>query len=141
MVSVNLDERLNGVLNDEDVNVLTKGRTIRREDFPHAHETESLIAQQLANLSMRDREQVYYDVHGVADEVKETPELIAGCVFKEIGDGRLSRRFLIIARKKVGDMFRSLRRDRGKKLEMDKHKKKRGSIAGQAPTATGMRRD
>ena len=49
---------------------------VDREDLPSPNETDSLIAKQLASLSMRDREQVYYDLHGVTDEIKETPELI-----------------------------------------------------------------
>ena len=50
--------------------------TVDREELPTPDETESLIAKQLANLSMRDREQVYYSLHGVTDEIEETPELI-----------------------------------------------------------------
>ena len=47
-----------------------------RRFFPSPSETNSLIAQQLSALSTQDREQVYYDVHGVTDDINETPEFI-----------------------------------------------------------------
>ncbi|KAL3935899.1 MAG: hypothetical protein SGBAC_008678, partial [Bacillariaceae sp.] len=37
---------------------------------------DSLIASQMAKLSVADRERVYMDVHGISDDAQETPELI-----------------------------------------------------------------
>lgn len=37
---------------------------------------DALVAKQMAELSMKDREKVYFDIHGVADEIPETPEFI-----------------------------------------------------------------
>ncbi|KAL3940971.1 MAG: hypothetical protein SGBAC_004579 [Bacillariaceae sp.] len=37
---------------------------------------DSLIASQMTRLSVDDREKVYMDVHGIKDDVKETPELV-----------------------------------------------------------------
>jgi curved DNA-binding protein CbpA len=39
-------------------------------------QVDSLVAKQMASLSMEDREKVYYDVYGVSEEVKETPEMV-----------------------------------------------------------------
>lgn len=39
-------------------------------------DVDSLIAKEMSSLSIKDREKVYFDVHGVSDETKETPELI-----------------------------------------------------------------
>jgi hypothetical protein len=36
--------------------------------------TASLIAQKMSNLSMKEREEVYFDIHGVADVIDETAE-------------------------------------------------------------------
>ena len=37
---------------------------------------EKLIANELAKLSLKEREEVYEDLHGVRDSIEETPELI-----------------------------------------------------------------
>jgi CRAL/TRIO, N-terminal domain len=39
-------------------------------------DVDSLMAQQMMQMSMKEREEVYCDLHGVPDEVNETPELI-----------------------------------------------------------------
>ena len=39
-------------------------------------EVDLLMAQRMMQISMKEREEVYCDLHGVADEVIETPELI-----------------------------------------------------------------
>lgn len=39
-------------------------------------EVDSLMAKMMTQLSMKEREEIYNDLHGVADEVKESPELI-----------------------------------------------------------------
>eukprot|EP00980_Cylindrotheca_fusiformis_P027554 scaffold21161_cov59-Cylindrotheca_fusiformis.AAC.1 len=46
---------------------------------PHAMDSEyidSIIARQLASLSVQEREKAYMDVHGVSEEVVETPQMI-----------------------------------------------------------------
>jgi hypothetical protein len=50
---------------------------------------DGLLAQELNDLSMKERERVYYDVHGVADVIEETPVLIKQSV--EEMDAELSR--------------------------------------------------
>jgi uncharacterized protein with gpF-like domain len=40
-------------------------------------EPDALVAQAMANLSTKERDQVLHDIHGVSDETKETPEMIA----------------------------------------------------------------
>lgn len=40
-------------------------------------EVDSLLAREMSGLSMADREKAYYDVHGVSEEIQETPEMIA----------------------------------------------------------------
>ena len=37
---------------------------------------DSLIAKEMNQLSTEDREKVYYDLHGVCDEIEETTEMI-----------------------------------------------------------------
>ena len=37
---------------------------------------DSLLAQELSKLSMADRQEAEFDIHGVAEEVKETPDMI-----------------------------------------------------------------
>ena len=39
-------------------------------------DTDALLAKELNKLTMEEREQVYYDVHGVANDIEETPEMI-----------------------------------------------------------------
>jgi hypothetical protein len=52
---------------------------VRHDNIPldiSPDQVDSLVAKQMASLSMEDREKVYYDVHGVSEEVKETPEMV-----------------------------------------------------------------
>jgi hypothetical protein len=37
---------------------------------------DSVIAKQMSRLSVQDREKAYMDVHGVSDQVEETPEMV-----------------------------------------------------------------
>jgi hypothetical protein len=41
---------------------------------------DALIADALKNLSLKDRERVYHDVHGVADAIEETSDFAANCL-------------------------------------------------------------
>ena len=38
---------------------------------------DTMLAQELSKLSMEERSQAEYDIHGVAEEVKETPQMIS----------------------------------------------------------------
>ena len=46
------------------------------EKFPSPSEADSFIARKMANLSMKDREQFLFELHGVQEAVQETPEII-----------------------------------------------------------------
>ena len=37
---------------------------------------DTMLAKELTKLTMQDRENVYYDLHGVFNEIQETPEFI-----------------------------------------------------------------
>jgi hypothetical protein len=39
-------------------------------------QVDSITAQEITQLSMEDREKVYYDLHGVSEQVSETPEFV-----------------------------------------------------------------
>eukprot|EP00980_Cylindrotheca_fusiformis_P029140 scaffold22737_cov120-Cylindrotheca_fusiformis.AAC.3 len=41
---------------------------------------DKILAADLERLSLKEREKVYEDVHGVSDAIQETPELIASCM-------------------------------------------------------------
>ena len=45
--------------------------------LPQPKDADALLAKELNELSLREREQVYYDIHGVSDVVEETEELIS----------------------------------------------------------------
>eukprot|EP00980_Cylindrotheca_fusiformis_P006081 scaffold1308_cov93-Cylindrotheca_fusiformis.AAC.6 len=45
-----------------------------------AASADKILAADLEKLSLREREKVYEDVHGVSDVVQETPELITSCL-------------------------------------------------------------
>ena len=47
------------------------------ENDGFAVETDALLAKELNQLSMKEREEVYHDIHGVAEIVEETPEFVA----------------------------------------------------------------
>ena len=52
-------------------------KTARNMDnLPSPSEADSLIAQKMASLSMKDREDFLFDLHGVQKAVPETPEMI-----------------------------------------------------------------
>jgi hypothetical protein len=40
------------------------------------NETDALLAKELNQLSMKEREEVYHDIHGVAEIIEETPEFV-----------------------------------------------------------------
>ncbi len=65
----------------------TKNAThnVRPDDIPSdisPDQVDLLVAKQMTSLSMEDREKAYYDVHGVSEEVKETPEMLASSLLQ-----------------------------------------------------------
>eukprot|EP00980_Cylindrotheca_fusiformis_P012835 scaffold3169_cov107-Cylindrotheca_fusiformis.AAC.5 len=50
------------------------------ENNTKAASVNEILAAELEKLSLKEREKVYEDVHGVSDVVQETPELIASCL-------------------------------------------------------------
>ena len=46
-------------------------------ETPSPSATESLIAKQLAQMSMEEREKVLYDIHGIESEIQETPQMLS----------------------------------------------------------------
>ncbi|CAJ1965015.1 unnamed protein product [Cylindrotheca closterium] len=67
------DTSITLVNNNKIANVFAKQIPPNASDLKTA---DSLIASQMAKLSVSDREKVYMDVHGIPDFVAETPELI-----------------------------------------------------------------
>jgi hypothetical protein len=61
-----------------------------------------LIAKEMTMLSMEDRERVYYDLHGVSDEIKETPEMI------KQGLSELEKALLELAHKDAYDLAEAM---------------------------------
>eukprot|EP00529_Nitzschia_sp_RCC80_P018858 CAMPEP_0113468778 /NCGR_PEP_ID=MMETSP0014_2-20120614/15539_1 /TAXON_ID=2857 /ORGANISM="Nitzschia sp." /LENGTH=515 /DNA_ID=CAMNT_0000361195 /DNA_START=365 /DNA_END=1912 /DNA_ORIENTATION=- /assembly_acc=CAM_ASM_000159 len=47
---------------------------------PNQNDTDALFADELNKLSLKERDEVLYDVHGVADVVEETPDMIENAV-------------------------------------------------------------
>jgi hypothetical protein len=54
-------------------------------------EIDSELAQELNNLSMRDREKALHDIHGVADKIHESPEVLQRAL-RELEDALEERR-------------------------------------------------
>ena len=48
-------------------------------------ELDALLASEMNKMSMKEREEVYCDVHGVSDVVEETKEFVAEKL-KQLGD-------------------------------------------------------
>eukprot|EP00980_Cylindrotheca_fusiformis_P030879 scaffold25563_cov127-Cylindrotheca_fusiformis.AAC.1 len=49
-------------------------------DSPPIISVDKVLAAELEKLSLKEREKVYEDVHGVSDVIQETPELVASCL-------------------------------------------------------------
>ena len=49
----------------------------QKKDEAGPNELHALLAKEMAKLSLTEREQVYHDVHGVADVIDETPEMLS----------------------------------------------------------------
>lgn len=50
---------------------------IQQKIVPENGTFETLISNALKQLSLEDREQIYHDIHGVADRIDEEPEFVA----------------------------------------------------------------
>jgi hypothetical protein len=44
---------------------------------PNGNETDALISEALEQMTIAERERTYFEMHGVADAIEETPELVA----------------------------------------------------------------
>jgi hypothetical protein len=66
---------------EDDLMFISDEHDIEPLPFYSGH-ADTVIAQQLSRLTMREREQVYYDLHGVRDEAPETPMLLYEAVEK-----------------------------------------------------------
>ena len=60
-------------VDDDGIRVLSE--EVPQED-PSEHAADALIAQQLTDLSKKEREKVLYDVHGIPYPIDESPEMI-----------------------------------------------------------------
>ena len=62
---------------DDDNEDLMASKTVPPKMIEHAKEDiDTRVANELNQLSMKEREDVFHDIHGVADIVEETPELL-----------------------------------------------------------------
>lgn len=52
-------------------------RKFQNENFPDVQEADAILAREMANLSVKERSQVLEDLHGVCEDVVETPELLS----------------------------------------------------------------
>jgi hypothetical protein len=59
----------------EDVTSISIPPTPPKEDLT-AHEADALLAKEMTQLSVEERDQVLKEIHGVADEVDENPESV-----------------------------------------------------------------
>jgi hypothetical protein len=71
---------------DEDVKVHRSTDGV--PDLPESSKVDSLIADQMSKLTTNEREQAYFDIHGISSLVQETPELIDNCL-KELDEEML----------------------------------------------------
>ena len=46
-------------------------------ELPTAEDVDALLNSEMCQLSLDERNQVYQDIHGVSDEINETPDLVA----------------------------------------------------------------
>jgi hypothetical protein len=57
-----------------------KKKPRNQENAPPVNENETLLAQELNELSFKEREKVFEEVHGVAELIDETPEFVSQCL-------------------------------------------------------------
>ena len=46
-------------------------------ELPSAKDVDALLNSEMCQLSLDERNKVYQDIHGVSDEINETPDLVA----------------------------------------------------------------
>lgn len=63
-------------MDDDPISIFPEEITSNANPVVTASDMDALVAQQMAELSLGEREKVYYDIHGVSDQVEETAELI-----------------------------------------------------------------
>jgi hypothetical protein len=66
---------------DDDVKIIHPTNKNLTDVMESSH-VDSLIAQQMSKLSMYEREQAYFDIHGITNITEETPEMIQTCMDK-----------------------------------------------------------
>lgn len=80
-----LCDSLDNVLDEDDDDLLASfdfgsadiNSTLQPNDgVVQPNDVDALAANDLAKLSITDREKVYHDIHGVSNEIKETPEFV-----------------------------------------------------------------
>ena len=75
---------------DEEIAVLPD---VVPSDGPDPSATDSMVAQLMNRLSIREREKVLYDLHGIREEIEETPELLRTALAQmEVEIGLLSEK-------------------------------------------------
>eukprot|EP00980_Cylindrotheca_fusiformis_P028528 scaffold22607_cov123-Cylindrotheca_fusiformis.AAC.25 len=60
---------------DEGVKIINQSNSNLPDVMESTH-IDSLIAQQMSKLSTDEREKAYFDIHGIANAIEETPELV-----------------------------------------------------------------
>jgi hypothetical protein len=65
---------------DDDDDVKNFNPTNQVPDVMESTDVDSLIAQQMSKLSIDEREQAYYDIHGITNITEESPEMIQACM-------------------------------------------------------------
>ena len=56
-------------------------RKFQKENFPDVQEADAILARKMANLSVEERSKVLEDLHGVCENIVETPELLSRSLF------------------------------------------------------------
>jgi hypothetical protein len=72
-------------MNQLDDDILTRAideMSIQDVENINPNLSETLIGKEMHRLSMEERDDVLHDIHGVADIVEETPELVENCLHR-----------------------------------------------------------
>lgn len=51
-------------------------------EAPNQHDTDTIFAEELNKLSIQERDEVLYDVHGVSDVIQEGPDMTANALYQ-----------------------------------------------------------
>lgn len=71
------DQTFLKAVDDESVDVLSTSIPVV-EPSDWVVQADALIAKQMTELTRQEREKVYHDLHGISEEIEETPPLIKG---------------------------------------------------------------